>query len=644
MTRDEIKFIDRLYSDLYLNDSVVKHTTSKDKYKRIKEYITYLEDIHNGVINHNHIDTLKKMYYDKYVIKEEDIPNSYYEHEQILALERGYGHIKYDEEEKKELNSIIINDQKKSLDVWLDYFLSEDSSYIPFWAKYWAFSGMLKLGSFDKEKGKYTKRSRHTVTKFADLNREALALSIDYLLKYLNKEEISDKELEGLVKNGSFGSIYTYIITKVLSNNTNITKRNKGIWIKYEQGTDHMPLVESLQGYNTGWCTAGESTARLQLSQGDFYVYYTLDDNDEYKVPRIAIRMEGDSIGEIRGIAENQNLEPEMEEVVALKIKDFPDKEEYYKKVRDMETLTRIYKNWQDEDLSKEELRFLYEIDYEIEGFGYEDDPRIGEILDFRDTKKDLAKIFDLSEDQIALSQDELTEDTVYCHGSLSFSETDAKDIKMPKIVNGLLEFHNLLIADGLKLPEKVNGSIYFYSLLDARGLKINEVNGAILFKKLRSAQGLELPQEMNGNLFFDSLESEEGLILPKIIHGGLCLDINIEVKNLILPEVVDDLVLYSPNSIEGITFPKQINGNLNLDNLRNSKNIILGELEVEMDLYLYSLSYCENLVLPKKVKKVWAMILSCAKRIVLPKEAEAVYLTDLTDFEEIIIPNSITY
>ena len=29
MTRDEIKFIDRLYSDLYLNDSVVKHTTSK---------------------------------------------------------------------------------------------------------------------------------------------------------------------------------------------------------------------------------------------------------------------------------------------------------------------------------------------------------------------------------------------------------------------------------------------------------------------------------------------------------------------------------------------------------------------------------------------------------------------------------------
>ena len=62
-------------------------------------------------------------------------------------------------------------------------------------------------------------------------------------------------------------------------------------------GTDHMPLVESLKGYNTGWCTAGESTAKTQLQGGDFYVYYTLDENDEYKVPRIAIRMENNQIG-----------------------------------------------------------------------------------------------------------------------------------------------------------------------------------------------------------------------------------------------------------------------------------------------------------------------------------------------------------
>ena len=108
-----------------------------------------------------------------------------------------------------------------------------------------------------------------------------------------------------------------------------------------------MPLVKSLRGYNTGWCTAGESTAQTQLSNGDFYVYYTLDENDEYKIPRIAIRMEYDEIAEIRGIAQDQNLEPEMEEVVEEKIKDFPDKEEYYKKVSDMKKLTSVYKKYQ---------------------------------------------------------------------------------------------------------------------------------------------------------------------------------------------------------------------------------------------------------------------------------------------------------
>ena len=46
---------------------------------------------------------------------------------------------------------------------------------------------------------------------------------------------------------------------------------------------------------------------------GDFYVYYILDKNNEYKIPRIAIRLEGhNEIGEIRGIEENQNLEEEM--------------------------------------------------------------------------------------------------------------------------------------------------------------------------------------------------------------------------------------------------------------------------------------------------------------------------------------------
>lgn len=78
---------------------------------------------------------------------------------------------------------------------------------------------MIKLGKFDKEKGVFNKRTKSTTTIFADLNREALALSIDFLRKVLNKKDIDDKELEKIVKSGSFKKIYEYILNVNLKNN-----------------------------------------------------------------------------------------------------------------------------------------------------------------------------------------------------------------------------------------------------------------------------------------------------------------------------------------------------------------------------------------------------------------------------------------
>jgi len=63
-----------------------------------------------------------------------------------------------------------------------------------------------------------------------------------------------------------------------------------------------MVLVKSLQGHGTGWCTAGETTTESQLSSGDFYVYYTLDKEGNPTIPRLAVRMEGSQIAEIRGV------------------------------------------------------------------------------------------------------------------------------------------------------------------------------------------------------------------------------------------------------------------------------------------------------------------------------------------------------
>ena len=677
MSDEEVKFIDRLYKDLYLSDSVQHHTNSKDKYKNIKDYINKLEDLHSRIVNHNHVDTLKRMYHDKYVISEENIPESYYKHQQQMALDRGYGYVELDNGDIRELNEIVINDQKKSLDTWLDYLLSEDSNYIPFWAKYWAFQGMLKLGSFNKETGKYSKRTKSTTAKFADLNREALALSIDALLKYLNRKTISDKELEIIVKTGSFQSIYTYITNRLLSNNHNIVKRNEGIWIKYDQGSDHMPLVNSLQGYNTGWCTAGEETAEAQLQGGDFYVYYSLDENDDYKVPRIAIRMEGNTIGEIRGVADEQNLEPEMEEVVAEKIKDFPDKDKYYKKVSDMEKLTKIYKKYLDEDLSKEDLRFLYEVDSKIEGFGYEEDPRIEQIIWNRDEREDLAYILDLKKEQVALGESQLTDETVYYRGllrifccenseliklhtikdelnrtayyrgsvrafrcenskpvkfptiidgSLSIiaeGNIDVKNIILPKVVKKNLTLTNFANAEDLNLPENIGGNLSLIGLLYGKGLKINKLGGHLYLNDLKSAVGLELPKEINGSLSLYRLQNPEGLILPKKINGDL------------------DLVFIE--SIKGLVFPKGIKS-LNLTYLKQEEDIKILE-DIKGNICLNSLETCNDLILPNYVGNMVILAnLISAKNIVLPQHAKMVSLDTLKDFENIVIPNPLTY
>ena len=694
MNDEQVKFIDRLYKDLYLNDSLKKHTTSKDKYQSIKEYINKLEDLHNKIITHNHIDTLKKMYYDKYVIKEENIPDSYYKHEQEIALERGYGHIKIDSREKEELNKVIINDQKKSLNNWLDYLLSEDSSYIPYWAKYWTFQGMLKLGSFNKETGKYTKRTKHTVSKFADLNREVLARSIDTLLKYLDKKEINDQELEQLVKTGSFQSIYTYITNKLLSNSQNIVKRNHGKWIKYNKGRleDAKKLAASLQGYNTGWCTAGESTAISQVCGGDgyiggdFYVYYTLDENDEYKIPRIAIRMEGNFIGEIRGVANDQNLEPEMEEVVKEKIKDFPDKDRYYKKVNDMETLTRIYKKHNNkENLTQEELTFLYELDDDIEGFGYGEDPRIEEIIEDRDAYSDIAHLFNIETSQVALTKDEMDENTVILYDDYDVNtETDIKqslqyvtgdtyvklknldEIVLPKIIKGNLTMVYLKSIKNVKFPYKVSGVLFMPRVEYLGGAILPKELGSLWMDSLKSAKGLNLPEKMKGSislslltsakylklpielyaLELNGLQSAEDLILPKIIKGSLLLNSLEKIENLEFPNSLGgDLELISLIYAKNIVFPNYIGRDLRLDGLKKIENVQFPDY-IGKDLYLHNLNSADILILPNRVEcDVYLDKLSSFKNLVLPSFVGGkLIMKHIEDLPSEIIPNPLTY
>ena len=400
------------------------------------------------------------------------------------------------------------------------------------------------------------------------------------------KDKKSEEDIKQALSTGNFKLLYEYVIKQSLFREEQQSNSTDGKWIKYEQGSDYNILRNSLQGYYTGWCTAaGENFAKSQLAGGDFYVYYSLDKNGEAKVPRIAIRMDGkDKIGEIRGIADNQNMEPEMMPILEEKLKEFPDRDKYLKKEHDMKLLTLIDKKVNNNiELSLEELKFLYEIDGKIDGFGHAKDPRIKEIKSKRNCKKDYAYLFNIKEEEVALSQDEWQKAPykfkVLNDNLLLFDCNNLDNIVLPKYrIDGRLDICGLTSAEGLVLPESIGDDIFLNSLTNAEGLVLpKRIGGGLYLSSLTSADGLVLPQHVGGNLSLKRIECAEGLVLPESIGGSIFLNSLTNADGLVLPESVGvQISLISLTNAEGLVLPQYVGGDLLLFKLTSADGLKL--------------------------------------------------------------------
>ena len=571
------EFLNKLYREMHIsNEAMHKASPSDTPEEKIIKYISRLEHAHELSKKSEHsLELLKKFYYDKYLIKE--LPESYINLQKKIAREEGRGDVSVSDRMKENMLNQVREDQKSTLDLWIDYFMSEDAMY-PAWFKVYAFKGMLGLSTFDKEKQEFGKRTAKTTAPFIDLNMEALSKVYDILKGEIGENNLTDEEIEVLSKGESFKKLYTYYLTNQDSKIIN-DDETEGIWVKYDMGSDYMPLWESLQGKNTGWCTAGKETAKTQLNGGDFYIYYIKDENNGYKNPRIAIRMNGkNEIGEVRGTSKNQNLESNMEPILDKKLEEFPNKDKYKKKVHDMKYLTLIEeKQKNNQELSLDDLKFLYEVDSKIEGFGYEKDPRIEEIISKRDKRKDIAFAYGINEDEVALSTTEWKTNKrkvkVYW-GDLDLSGlTRVKFLVLPNTINGDLYLHNLTSAEGLALPNTINGNLYLNSLINAERLLLpNTIDGDLYLSSLTSAEGLVLPNTINGDLHLSSLTSAEGLVLPNTINGDLDLMGLTSTEDLVLPISLFNEV-YSKINIPRTCFIPDEEYYKNLKEDKNDKN-----------------------------------------------------------------------
>jgi len=268
-------------------------------------------------------------------------------------------------------------------------------------------------------------------------------------------------------------------------------------------------------GHPLEWCTADYDTAKTQLEMGDFYVYYSENKDGKNKTPRAALRMQGNSIAELRGIADNQNLDPFMGDVVDAKLKEFGKEGELYtKRANDMDKFNDIWERSESgHNLSSSDLRFLYQIDAPIEGFGYQRDPRIKELLSGRDAKEDLSAVLDVPKEQISTTKEEaLSGGIKYHYGSLDlYRLTSAEGLVLPESVGGSLSLRSLTSADDLTLPKSIGGDLNLVSLTSAEGLVLPEsIGGGLYLRSLTSAEGLTLPESIGGDLNLDSLTLAE--------------------------------------------------------------------------------------------------------------------------------------
>jgi len=542
------------------------------------------------------VDAFKHIIHDDYIMKKEEVPDSYWELQKRLAKEEGYGDIEISDTFKQELYSIIKRDQIASLDLWIDYLASPNAPF-PMWMKYYVMRSVLSMGSYNVEQNTFSKRSKSTVHLFPDLNQEALAHVLDALLKKYNKsgkelnanDFVNEEEFKKLLQGENFSKLYSYAYDKCIPTSEEKFIGVEGEWVKYDKGGDHMPLVQSLKNRKTGWCTAGEFTAKTQLEGGDFYVFYSNDNEGNATIPRAAIRMQGDKIGEVRGIGVNQNLDSEIAPVVERKLKEFHDGDLYKKKVSNMKELTFVYNKVQKgEALTKDELIFLYERNSKIQGFGWRQDPRIKELLKKRDKIGDYSIIYDCPKDRICDDPTKVTEMTKIFVGKLEFGNRHFDDrVGFMPLNEESNYYYNSLNKEDYKVLDHRKSPIIIETNVRFDDTPIETLPNGIMFKKyayFRRCRKLNsLPERMVvdgaadfSNTLISKIPSDA--IFKKSVSFENCMFLTSIPRDMVFPAAVD----FSHTSINSIPVSVEFGGKVSFVKCMDLKSIPANSLFVD--------------------------------------------------------------
>ena len=332
--------------------------------------------------------------------------------------------------------------QRETIDQWKSY-LSESDYNDAF--KYLILDAIL-TNNYDFKTDKYTKRASNTIRNFTPFDAGTLAALYASDSKKLLKDyvEIQAQNTNNIVESSSYVST------------------SEGEWVKFEGGTSVSNEVRTANAnklsqmvQNTYWCT--KTNAKSQLDGGDFYVYATKNKDGEYE-PRVAVRMQGNEVGEVRGNASSkQDLEPDMLPVADKFLKEnipnnsgkkWLDSIEYNTKVKDL--TDKIDGKVIDEQSLQEYFEIIkdankFKVDYGENGLV----TKLKNV--FKDAKFDFP---------IARNLRELRPNTVLFIGNFKPLEEVQSNL-FPKYVEGYANFENSQVTDLGRL-QSIGGYAYF--------------------------------------------------------------------------------------------------------------------------------------------------------------------------------------
>ena len=344
------------------------------------------------------------------VMDYEDIPETYWKQQEQILRDNGQGR-KLNEYEKEILAEDLIDKQRQSITSWANYLGDKNCPY-PTWFKVYAFDGISKMSNaLNLDDADYNRRDNTTALSFPKLNAEILAKVYRQINDFygVDKENwlskhSDDEKLVSLVKSANFPKLYAkeLVDTKVILKTPERTEDVHGDWFEYKLG-DEEEIASLAEG--TRWCVVDPNVAHNYLAYGEYghskstgadeesnseakFIIFRLEDPNSPGVfasnGSASIRLDPDgTVAEVSGLNEGQAIEDALVPIVKEKALSLPGGEKYLQKFDDKQDLIKLDNKMKEgEDLTKEELSFLYELDRPIatlDTYNIED-PRIPEL------------------------------------------------------------------------------------------------------------------------------------------------------------------------------------------------------------------------------------------------------------------------